>query len=299
MADAPDPGVARFLDHLTVERRLSPRTVAAYGEDLAQLAAFLAARGGATAWRRIGSDSIRAFVAAQHRGGVSARSLQRRLSAFRSFYRWLLREGRASTNPADGVRAPKVARKLPNVLDADEVAAFIELPPDAPLATRDRALLELFYSSALRVSELCGLRWESLDLEQGLVRVLGKGERTRIVPVGRRALVALAAWRRETGGAATQPVFPGRKGPISVRAVQARLKVWARRQGVWKRVHPHLLRHSCASHMLESSGNLRAVQEMLGHADIATTQIYTHLDFQHLARVYDAAHPRARRKPRP
>jgi len=297
MDTAPDPSVARFLQYLAVERGLSPRTVEAYGEDLAQLGAWLAQRGEATEWRRLGSDSIRAFIAAQHRQGISSRSLQRRLSAVRSFYRWLVREGAAVSNPADGVRAPRLARKLPNVLDADEVAAFLELPEGAPLATRDRALLELFYSSALRVSELCRLHWEHLDLAQGLVRVLGKGNRTRIVPVGRRAREALELWRQESGGVPGQPVFAGRNGPLSVRAVQARLKVWAKRQGVWKRVHPHLLRHSCASHMLESSGNLRAVQEMLGHADIATTQIYTHLDFQHLAKVYDAAHPRARRKP--
>ena len=276
---------------------MSPRTIEAYGEDLGQLGAWLATRGTVPPWRRVASETVRGFIAAQHRDGISARSLQRRLSAIRAFYRWLLREGMAVTNPADGVRAPKSARKLPNVLDADEVGAFLDLPADAPLATRDRALLELFYSSALRVSELCGLSWEQLDLEQGLVRVVGKGNRTRIVPVGRRAREALAAWRAESGGVAGQPLFPGRAGPLSVRAVQARLKTWAKRQGVWKRVHPHLLRHSCASHMLESSGNLRAVQEMLGHADIATTQIYTHLDFQHLARVYDAAHPRARRKP--
>ena len=295
MADTPDPGVARFLEYLAVERRMSPRTIEAYGEDLGQLGAFVAP-GGPVAWRRVASETVRSFIATQHRQGVSARTLQRRLSAIRSFYRWLLREGEASTNPAAGVRAPKLARKLPNVLDADEVGAFLELP-DAPLAARDRALLELFYSSALRVSELCSLGWEQLDLEQGLVRVVGKGSRTRIVPVGRRAREALAAWRKESGGVAGQPLFPGRAGPLTVRAVQARLKTLAQRQGVWKRVHPHLLRHSCASHMLESSGNLRAVQEMLGHADIATTQIYTHLDFQHLSRVYDAAHPRARRKP--
>jgi integrase/recombinase XerC len=155
------------------------------------------------------------------------------------------------------------------------------------------------YSSALRLAELCALRWQDLDLDDGTVRVLGKGARTRVVPVGRAARKALDAWRRESVGTSASPVFPGRGGgPISPRAVQARFRHWARRQGVFKRVYPHLLRHSCASHVLESSGNLRAVQELLGHADIATTQVYTHLDFQHLAKVYDAAHPRAKRHAR-
>jgi integrase/recombinase XerC len=237
---------------------------------------------------------VRAHVAAAHRGGLAGKSLARRLSAIRSFYRYLLREGRARTNPADGVRAPKAPRKLPNVLDADEMNAFLDLP-DAPLSVRDKAMFELFYSSALRLSELCALTWQAYDAAEGLLRVLGKGAKTRIVPVGSQAAAALEAWRTENGGHAGDAMFPGRSGgSIAPRTVQARLKYWAQKQGVWKRMHPHLLRHSCASHLLESSGNLRGVQEMLGHADIATTQIYTHLDFQHLARVYDAAHPRAR-----
>jgi integrase/recombinase XerC len=286
----------RFLDYLRVERRLSPRTLSAYGDDLRRLAASLEGAGVAQ-WQAADGEHLRAWAAAEHRAGRAGKSVARRLSACRSFFRWLIREGLARHNPATGVRAPKSPRKLPNVLDADEMGAFLELPGDAPLATRDRAMLELFYSSALRLSELCTLRWDALDLDQGLVRVTGKGGRTRVVPVGGPACAALAAWRDESRAEAGAPVFPGRDGgPISPRAVQQRLRRWAERQGIWKRVHPHLLRHSAASHVLESSGNLRAVQELLGHADIGTTQVYTHLDFQHLAKVYDAAHPRARRK---
>jgi integrase/recombinase XerC len=289
--------IAGFIDHLRVERRLSPRTREAYRDDLQRLARHLEPSGGEPDWRALDAARLRAFVAAEHRGGLSGKSLARRLSACRSFYRWLLREGRVASNPALGLRAPKSRRTLPNVLDADEMAAFLELRDDVPLATRDRAMLELFYSSALRLSELIALTWTDLDLDAGLVRVTGKGSKTRLVPVGRRACQALATWRDERAVNVDAPVFPGRGGgPLSARAVQARLKTLARRQGLWKRVHPHLLRHSCASHLLESSANLRAVQEMLGHADIATTQVYTHLDFQHLAKVYDAAHPRARRR---
>ena len=292
-----DAAIARFVAHLTHEKRASPRTIAAYRDDLARYAAFLAQAHGGTELSHAGSEAVRGFVAQQHRDGLAATSIQRRLSACRSLYRWLLREGLARSNPADAIRAPKAPRKLPNVLDADEAGALLELPHDAPLAARDRAMLELFYSSALRLSELCALEWRDLDLDEGLVRLEGKGDRTRIVPVGRKAIEALLAWRREAPGSGPcGHVFAGRNGPISPRAVQKRLKLLAQRQGIWKRVHPHLMRHSCASHLLESSGNLRAVQEMLGHADIATTQIYTHLDFQHLSKVYDASHPRAKRR---
>jgi len=219
------------------------------------------------------------------------------LSACRSFYRYLAREGAAGVNPALGVRSPKAPRKLPQVLDTDEMAALLDFPPDDPEAIRDRALFELLYSSGLRVSELTDLRWRDLDLDEGLVRVTGKGRKTRIVPVGSKALMALRVLRDlEQVTSEDEPVFRGRNGaPIGAATVRTRMKAWAKVQGIERRVYPHLLRHSFASHLLESSGDLRAVQELLGHADIATTQIYTHLDFQHLARVYDAAHPRARR----
>ena len=287
--------VDQFLSHLDVERRVSPHTLAAYRRDLDALALWAADNGQVV--EGLQADHIRAFVAAEHRRGLTPKSLQRRLSACRSFYAWLLRNGRIAASPAAAIRAPKAPRKLPQVLDPDEAKALVEVPTDAPLGVRDRALLELFYSSGLRLSELCGLHWRDLHLDDGLVHVLGKGSKQRIVPLGSHARTALGDWKRESGGTADTPVFPGRKGPITPRAVQLRLRQLAQRQGLFKRVHPHLLRHSFASHILESSGDLRGVQELLGHADIATTQIYTHLDYQHLSRVYDAAHPRAKRKP--
>ena len=283
-----------FLSHLAVERRVSPHTLDAYRRDLAALSGW--AEGQGVDLVDVRAEQLRAFVAAEHRRGLSAKSLQRRLSACRSFYAWLLRHGRIAASPAAAIRAPKAPRKLPQVRDPDEVKVLVEVPTDAPLGLRDRALLELFYSSGLRLSELCALHWRDLDFDGGLVTVLGKGGKQRSVPMGSFARAALAAWQASTGAGRESPVFPGRNGPISPRAVQYRLRQLAQRQGLFKRVHPHLLRHSFASHILESSGDLRGVQELLGHADIATTQIYTHLDFQHLAKVYDAAHPRAKRK---
>ncbi|MCW5581551.1 MAG: tyrosine recombinase XerC [Luteimonas sp.] len=281
-----------YLSHLQVERRMSPHTLDGYRRDLEALAAW--APGDIAGLQEA---DIRAFVAAEHRRGLSPKSLQRRLSAVRSFYQWLLRHGRIAANPAGGIRAPKAPRKLPQVLDPDEAKALVEVPTDAPLGLRDRAMLELFYSSGLRLSELCALRWRDLHLDEGLVDVRGKGGKERIVPVGSHARAALREWRADTRADDDAPVFPGRGGkPISPRAIQVRMRQLAQRQGLFKRVHPHLLRHSFASHVLESSGDLRGVQELLGHADISTTQIYTHLDFGHLAKVYDAAHPRARRR---
>ena len=297
-SDAPlQPGIEAFLGYLAVERRLSVNTLDAYRRDLGDLATWMAAQGLAD-WRRLRQEALRSYVAGAHRRGLSGKSLQRRLSAVRSFYRHLNRSESSELNPALGLRAPKSPRKLPQVLDADEMTRLVEVPTDGPQGLRDRAMMELFYSSGLRLSELCGLRWSALDLADGLVTVLGKGGKSRVVPVGSHARVALQAWRDASTPGRDAPVFPGRGGgPISPRTVQQRLRQLAQQQGLFKRVHPHLLRHSFASHVLESSGDLRGVQELLGHADIATTQIYTHLDFQHLAKVYDAAHPRARRKP--
>jgi integrase/recombinase XerC len=296
-ADAPlQPGIEAFLGYLAVERRLSANTLDAYRRDLGDLAAWMDAQG-LTDWRRLRQEALRSYVAGAHRRGLSGKSLQRRLSAVRSFYRHLNRSESSELNPALGLRAPKSPRKLPQVLDADEMTRLVEIPTDGPDGLRDRAMLELFYSSGLRLSELCGLRWSALDLADGLVTVLGKGGKSRVVPVGSHARKALQAWREASKPGLAAPVFPGRGGaPVSPRTVQQRLRKLAQQQGLFKRVHPHLLRHSFASHVLESSGDLRGVQELLGHADIATTQIYTHLDFQHLAKVYDAAHPRARRK---
>ena len=288
--------VPAFLSYLQVERRMSAHTLDAYQRDLAALSQWCQAHG-IDGPQALATDQLREFIAAEHRRGLAAKSLQRRLSACRSFYAWLLKNNAIDTSPAAGLRAPKAPRKLPQVLDADEAVQLVELPTDAPLGLRDRALLELFYSSGLRLSELCALRWRDLDMASGLVLVHGKGNRERSVPVGTHALNALQDWRRESAGSGDKPVFPGRAGgPLSQRAVQIRIKQLAQRQGLFKNVHPHMLRHSFASHILESSGDLRGVQELLGHSDIATTQIYTHLDFQHLAKVYDAAHPRAKRK---
>ncbi len=284
-----------FLAYLQVERRLSANTLDAYARDLAALSGW-AHKHDVADPSALQTEQLRAFIASEHRRGLSPKSLQRRLSACRSYYQWLLKHGRIQANPAAGIRAPKAPRKLPQVLDVDEAMQLVEVPTQGRLGLRDRALLELFYSSGLRLSELCALRWR--DFSDGLVTVLGKGSKQRSVPVGSHARNALDAWRGETHAADDAPVFPGRgEGPITPRAVQMRLRLLAQRQGLFKRVHPHLLRHSFASHMLESSGDLRGVQELLGHADIATTQIYTHLDFQHLAKVYVAAHPRAKRKP--
>jgi integrase/recombinase XerC len=289
-------GVEAFLAELGVARRVSPHTLAAYRRDLALLLAHVDALDLAE-WRELQVEQVRTFVAAQHRRGLAPKSLQRLLSACRSFFRFLQRDGHITLDPATGLRAPKAARKLPQVLDADEVTQLVQVEGDSAIDRRDRALLELFYSSGLRLSELCALRWRDLDAAQGLVTVVGKGSKTRIVPVGSHALTALAEWRPHTPAQPDTPIFTGRGGaPISPRAVQQRVRQLAQRQGIWKRVHPHLLRHSFASHVLESSGDLRGVQELLGHADIATTQIYTHLDFGHLSKVYDAAHPRAKRR---
>jgi len=283
-----------YLAHLQVERRMSPHTLDGYRRDLEGLKAWAAAQDADV--ETLHTEHLRAFIASEHRRGLSPKSLQRRLSACRSFYRWLLRHGRIQANPAQPIRAPKAPRKLPQVLDPDEAKALVEVPTDAPLGLRDRALLELFYSSGLRLSELCALRWRDLDLGVGLVTVLGKGNKQRSVPVGSFARAALTEWKTDQRAGGDTHVFPGRNGGMSPRGVQARLRTLAQRQGLFKRVHPHLLRHSFASHVLESSGDLRGVQELLGHADISTTQIYTHLDFQHLAKVYDGAHPRAKRK---
>jgi len=289
----------QFIDYLKHERGLSERTVEAYQRDLLQLQRELE-RQDITDLDRVSEHTIRALIARRHRQGQGSRSLQRLLSAIRSFYRWLMKEGLAEHNPAVSVKAPKAARKLPVTLDADAVTRLLEIKEKSPLALRDRAIMELIYSSGLRLSELAGLNWTELDFNSGLVTVTGKGNKTRMVPLGSYAASALLEWRKVRGEFAPieEPhVFVSNRGnPISTRTIQVRIKYWARRQGLPQQVYPHLLRHSFASHMLESSGDLRAVQELLGHADISTTQVYTHLDFQHLASVYDKAHPRAKKK---
>ena len=294
---SPASQVDAWLQRLASERQASAHTVDAYRRDLAKLLRFMEAQGVAT-FDALDPNRMRAFIATEHRAGLAAKSLQRLLSSCRSLFRQLIREGALAHDPLAGVRGPKVRRKLPQVLDVDEAGALVETDSGGKLAVRDRAMLELFYSSGLRLSELVNLRWIDLDLDGGEVRVLGKGGKTRVVPVGRPAIGALRTLGTAEGMQPDSAIFRGRGGaPINPRTVQLRMNKLALQQGLPKHVHPHLLRHTFASHMLESSGDLRAVQELLGHADIATTQIYTHLDFQHLAKVYDAAHPRARRKP--
>jgi len=288
-----------FLSHLQVERRLSPHTRNNYRRDLRRLASFCAARG-VDDWRALNSHHIREFSAAQHRRGLGGRSIQRLLSAVRSFCEFLLREGVLHSNPAVGIHAPKTARRLPAVLDVDQMNHLLDGEETGPLALRDRAIMEILYSSGLRLAELVGLDIGAVDCDEGTVRVTGKGGKTRVVPVGRQARHALRLWltaRQGFPGRDEAALFLSRQGRrLSARSVQLRIRRQAARQGLATPVYPHLLRHSFASHLLESSGDLRAVQELLGHADIATTQIYTHLDFQHLARVYDQTHPRARKR---
>lgn len=241
---------------------------------------------------------MRSFSASCYRRGLAARSIQRRLSAARTFYRWLGREKRVSRNPVASVSAPKSPKRLPGNLDADRMSRLLDIRGDGPLVLRDRAILELFYSSGLRLAELASLNLADLDLPDAVVRVTGKGSKERVVPVGSKAREALAAWlpvRASLAGQDETAVFVSRSGNrLSHRAVQQRVALRARQQGIDARVYPHLLRHSFATHLLESSHDLRGVQELLGHANISTTQVYTHLDFQHLAQIYDATHPRAR-----
>jgi integrase/recombinase XerC len=295
----------QFLRHLAQERRLSAHTGAAYQRDLAALADWCDKQG-LEDWPQIDHGHVRSFAARSHAGGLGPRSIQRRLSAIRSFFQYLQREGLCTSNPAVDVQAPKVPKRLPHTLDADQMARVLE--PVAPaqvvgdprLATRDLAIMELLYSSGLRLAELISLDLAALDLADRTVRVTGKGNKTRIVPVGAMAVAAIRRWlalRPEFVKNGDTAVFVGQNGRrLGARAIQLRLAQIARQQGLPIRLHPHLFRHSFATHLLESSHDLRGVQELLGHADISTTQVYTHLDFQHLAHIYDQAHPRARRK---
>jgi integrase/recombinase XerC len=303
---APDP-IGPFLAHLAHERRLSPLTVESYGRSLRLVAGWLAQTYGEPmaapdAIARMDQQQVRRYAAARHRSGVSGKTLQRELSSLRSLFRWLLREGQARVSPAAGVRAPKGELKLPATLDADQLGRLLDRPADDLLAIRDSAMVELFYSSGLRLAELVAVNLGDIDMAEGAMRVTGKGAKTRTVPVGTQARESVGRWmlvRANLAGEGEPALFVSSRGRrIAPRTVEARLAVWASEGGAGRHVHPHLLRHSFASHLLESSGDLRAVQELLGHSDIGTTQIYTHLDFQHLAEVYDRAHPRARRTAR-
>lgn len=291
--------VEKFLKQLATERRLSAHTVAAYERDLLSLCEF-AKKEGIAAFADMDSYHVRRFAAFNYRQGLSARSIARRLSAVRSFLAFLVREGVVRSNVAVHVQAPRPSRRLPAALDTDQVARLLENDGDDELIVRDRAIFELMYSSGLRLAELVSLDLTSVDLADRTVRVTGKGDKSRVIPVGSKAIDALRQWlsiRSKFRVHDTQALFLSRRGArLAARSVQARLKAWTLRQASPVRVHPHMLRHSFASHVLESSGDLRAVQELLGHASISTTQAYTHLDFQHLASVYDKSHPRARKR---
>ena len=285
-----------YLEALRTRRRLAARTLEAYDRDTALLLELAGGRSLA----QLTSHDVRRYVATLHGRGLAPRSLARILSSWRGFFDWLAGEGVASSNPCAGVRAPKAPKKLPPALSPDEAVRLVTAPDESRWKARDRALFELAYSCGLRVSELTGLDTDSVDRTAGEVRVLGKGSKTRIVPVGKPALEAVARWlaqRADVARKAEKALFVGRAGRrLNPREVQRRIKAYAAAAGLQVDVHPHMLRHSFASHVLQSSGDLRAVQEMLGHASIASTQVYTHLDFQHLAKVYDAAHPRAKRR---
>jgi integrase/recombinase XerC len=291
--------VENFLRYLRQEKCYSEHTARNYGRDLAAFCRFLENREIAQ-WREVNNHDVRDYAASRHRSGLSGRSIQRELSTLRSFFRYLCTHQQVARNPVRDTRAPKSPHHLPTTLDVDQVYQLFSFNADVSLEKRDVAMLELTYSSGLRLAELVGLNRQDMDLTQGQVKVLGKGKKYRNVPVGRMACQAIRLWlnEREKMAAINETaLFIGRHGRrLTPRAVQQRMKAWAKRQGLEQPLHPHMLRHSFASHLLESSGDLRAVQELLGHADISTTQTYTQLDFQHLARVYDTAHPRARKK---
>ena len=289
-----------FCDYLSIEKRYSPHTVASYRRDLEQVAAELANLN-ITDWSGANAFNMRTVISRQHAGGLSGRSLARRLSAVRSLFKYLIRHKHIECNPVADVPAPKDHSGLPETLQIEDIQRLFALDGDDALLLRDRAIFEMVYSCGLRLAEVIGLDTDSIDMQGGMVRVLGKGSKVRNLPVGQQALHAVRVWktRREEfqkGAATDKALFISKRGTrMSARSVQQRLKSLAARTGISHNVYPHLLRHSFASHLLESSGDLRAVQELLGHADISTTQVYTHLDFQHLARVYERAHPRATR----
>ena len=298
--------IDRYLSHIKHERRLSALTVKHYQRDLALLETLIdaTADGNSPTTQRapleLTQAEIRRFAATLHSRGLAPRSLARVLSGWRGFFAYAVRSKLVTVNPVDGVRPPKAAKHLPATLSPDQAVQLVSFADDTPEGIRDRAIFELLYSSGLRVSEVTGLDLDAVDFSAHEVRVKGKGDKTRIVPVGEPALNALTRWldiRQQLKGGDTGVMFLGKRGGrLSPRVVQSNIKTWAAKQGLTVDPHPHMLRHSFASHLLQSSGDLRAVQEMLGHASIASTQVYTHLDFQHLAKVYDTAHPRAKRK---
>lgn len=291
--------IDNFLNYLAQEKRLSEHTVVNYQRDLKQFTTFCLELE-LTDWTDIKASDIRRFVVFLNKQKLANKSIQRMLSTVRSFYRYLMREGLVNSNPAQSVQAPKVEKRLPATLDVDQMTALLEhTNQDGFINSRDRAIMELFYSSGLRLAELANLNIRDIDFGDFLVFVTGKGNKGRVVPVGKQAIAAMKQWlevREQAGFIEQQALFLSKQGKrLGVRSIQLRLQYWGKQHGVSDKVHPHRLRHAFASHMLEASGDLRAVQELLGHADLSTTQIYTHVDFQHLANVYDSAHPRAKK----
>lgn len=301
MMNQAKPSLEAYLTYLRDFRQLSPHTVAASRRDIEKFFSGLTPQQQAD-MGAISDQHIREFIRRQTGQGMAAKTVTRYRSSLSNFFEFLLEAPNSPVNhnPVSLVSSPKSGRKLPEVLDVDNIFKLLDIPEKTALQRRDKALLELFYSSGLRLSELSRLVWSDINTAEGLVRLLGKGQKTRVVPVGKTAMKALFNWQSDArflNQDSQDWVFVSQRGSqLKPRSIQARVKYWAQQQGLWQRVYPHLLRHSFASHILESSGDLRAVQEMLGHADLATTQIYTHLNFQHLAQVYDRTHPRARKK---
>ncbi len=298
MPHSPQSDINNYLTVLAVERQLSAHTINAYRRDITKLIEFCNDKS-LFLWRGLTNHVVRQFAAWLHMQNMSAVSIKRILSAGRGLSKYLIQQGQLKSNPFEDVRAPKTAKRLPKTLSVDQVTALVELDVADPLSYRDKAILELFYSSGLRLAELCNIDLNDLNLADGMVRVTGKGNKTRDLPVGKMADQAIRNWLIQRNSLAIkdyEALFISKRGTrISPRTIQQRVKYWAAKQGIYIPVSPHMLRHSFASHLLESSGELRAVQELLGHANISTTQIYTHLDFQHLAEVYDDAHPRAKK----
>jgi integrase/recombinase XerC len=290
--------VEAYLSSLIHERRMSPHTVQSYQRDLTKLLAYIELQK-ANDWTSVSPLVARQFPARLHAAGLGGKSIQRALSATRSFYQFLIETNRAEHNPFIEVRAPKSAKKLPDTLNVDEIEQLLASMPDDQLGVRDKAIIELIYSAGMRLSELVSVQVRDVARGIDMLKVTGKGSKQRLVPVGRKARQAIDIWmgiRATMAKADETALFVSQRGTrISPRTIQVRLDHWALQSGLDRKLHPHMLRHSFASHILESSGDLRAVQELLGHANISSTQIYTHLDFQHLAEVYDKAHPRARK----
>ena len=289
--------IQAFLDYLQFERRYSPHTWENYQRDLLQFSQWLTKHSDVKSLNEVAEFSVRQWISQMHREGLKSRSLQRKLSSLRSYYQYQIKHKHITLNPAIDVRAPRDSKPLPKTLDLEQVTQLLNIEGDDFISVRDKAIIELFYSSGLRLAELAGLQLADIDLEAALVTVTGKGNKTRVIPIGSKAIEALRSWlvhralanRKQVDG-----LFLSRQGStISHRNIQLRMNHWQKKQGITQSIHPHKLRHSFASHLLQSSGDLRAVQEFLGHSDISSTQVYTHLDYQHLASVYDKAHPRA------